>query len=352
MLDKTSTSVGADRRTVLRTVGGASLATIFGSMAASPVTGSEETDEDSEEDGNVVTSSSVSDESASRSTPSIDTIEPVSGDNWSPTGKTFDLGSEGSFHNGITTHGGEVYTLDNSSNRVYRYTEDFELIEEINPSFGGSGLHRGITHHAGKWYTVRQGNGINVFDEEWNFERFKNIDDDIYDIRWYDDRFYVSDRNTGGFFSSSAYIHEYTEDLELIQSTELTDPDGFAQMYVIEGKIYGMEFRGETVYQYTTDYDLEEAYELESDFDNGPTGIGLVDGRWYLNDDSDGELFEYHADYHEESESDEFARYTDENGFVDSEGLLNAGRDFRNGEINTETLNEVTTAFRTGEPLS
>jgi hypothetical protein len=47
----------------------------------------------------------------------------------------------------------------------------------------------------------------------------------------------------------------------------------------------------------------------------------------------------------------ELDKYTEEDGFVDSEGLLDAGSDFRNGEIDAETLNEVASAFRSGEPL-
>lgn len=50
--------------------------------------------------------------------------------------------------------------------------------------------------------------------------------------------------------------------------------------------------------------------------------------------------------------SGEFSKYTDDEGYVDSEGLLDAGADFRAGEIDESTLSEVTSAFRSGEPLS
>lgn len=269
-----------DRRALLRAAGTVAI----GSAAVSTSAGAreEDPDEETEEDRNAI-------DAVAPSSTSADGVEPASGDNWSPTEETIDLGSEGAFHNGITAHDGEVYTLDNDSNRVYRYTTEFELLEEIDPPFEGSGLHRGITYHAGNWYTVRQSDGINVFDEEWNFEQYVEITDQIYDIRWYDDRFYVSDRD--------GYIHEYTEDLDRIETTDIPESAGTGPMYVIEGTIYALDFRGDVVYQYSTDYELEEIYELDSEFDRGPTGIGLIEGKWYLNDDSDGELFEYYSDY-------------------------------------------------------
>jgi hypothetical protein len=46
------------------------------------------------------------------------------------------------------------------------------------------------------------------------------------------------------------------------------------------------------------------------------------------------------------------SKYTDEEGYVDSEGLLDAGADYRNGEISEDRLSEVASAFRSGEPLS
>lgn len=54
----------------------------------------------------------------------------------------------------------------------------------------------------------------------------------------------------------------------------------------------------------------------------------------------------------EDSESEESSRYTNEEGYVDSEGLLDAGADYRNGEIDEDRLSEVASAFRSGEPLS
>lgn len=49
--------------------------------------------------------------------------------------------------------------------------------------------------------------------------------------------------------------------------------------------------------------------------------------------------------------SDSGSPYTDDEGYVDSEGLLDAGADYRNGEINEDRLSEVASAFRSGEPL-
>jgi hypothetical protein len=43
--------------------------------------------------------------------------------------------------------------------------------------------------------------------------------------------------------------------------------------------------------------------------------------------------------------------YTDEKGYVDSEGLLDAGADYRKGKISEDTLSEIASAFRSGEPL-
>lgn len=48
----------------------------------------------------------------------------------------------------------------------------------------------------------------------------------------------------------------------------------------------------------------------------------------------------------------EGSRYTDEDGYVTSEGLLDAGSDYRNGEIGEDKLNKIASAFRSGEPLS
>jgi hypothetical protein len=51
-------------------------------------------------------------------------------------------------------------------------------------------------------------------------------------------------------------------------------------------------------------------------------------------------------------ESPESSPYTDEDGYVDSEGLLDAGADYRNSKIDEDRLSEVASAFRSGEPLS
>lgn len=48
----------------------------------------------------------------------------------------------------------------------------------------------------------------------------------------------------------------------------------------------------------------------------------------------------------------EGSRYTDEDGYVTSEGLLDAGADYRNGEISEDTLSKIAAAFRSGDPLS
>lgn len=47
----------------------------------------------------------------------------------------------------------------------------------------------------------------------------------------------------------------------------------------------------------------------------------------------------------------EGSRYTDEDGYVTSEGLLDAGADYRNGEIGEDKLHKIASAFRSGEPL-
>ena len=57
-------------------------------------------------------------------------------------------------------------------------------------------------------------------------------------------------------------------------------------------------------------------------------------------------------DSEDESESPESSPYTNSEGYVNSEGLLDAGADYRNGEISEGTLSEVASAFRSGEPLS
>ena len=54
----------------------------------------------------------------------------------------------------------------------------------------------------------------------------------------------------------------------------------------------------------------------------------------------------------EPPEPPETSPYTDSGGYVDSEGLLDAGADYRNGEISEDRLSEVASAFRSGEPLS
>jgi hypothetical protein len=51
-------------------------------------------------------------------------------------------------------------------------------------------------------------------------------------------------------------------------------------------------------------------------------------------------------------ETDRTDEYTNSDGYVNSEGLLDAGADHRNGEIDEDTLSEVVSAFRSGEPLS
>jgi hypothetical protein len=51
-------------------------------------------------------------------------------------------------------------------------------------------------------------------------------------------------------------------------------------------------------------------------------------------------------------DSGDLSRYTDSDGYVDTEGLLDAGDDYRNGEIGEDRLSEVASAFRSGEPLS
>jgi outer membrane protein assembly factor BamB len=57
------------------------------------------------------------------------------------------------------------------------------------------------------------------------------------------------------------------------------------------------------------------------------------------------------GDGDDESDPPESSPYTDSEGYVDSEGLLNAGADYRNGEISADKLSEVASAFRSGEPL-
>lgn len=56
--------------------------------------------------------------------------------------------------------------------------------------------------------------------------------------------------------------------------------------------------------------------------------------------------------YVDESDPDSpLAKYTDDEGYVDSEGLLDAGADFRAGEIDASTVEDIASAFRSGTPL-
>jgi outer membrane protein assembly factor BamB len=70
------------------------------------------------------------------------------------------------------------------------------------------------------------------------------------------------------------------------------------------------------------------------------------------NNQADVAYYDYYRKHSTDMTEDPVNKYTDTDGYVDSEGLLDAGADYRNGEIDEDRLNEVASAFRSGEPLS
>lgn len=126
-----------------------------------------------------------------------------------------------------------------------------------------------------------------------------------------------------------------------LAATDSADPDhGFRTAY----KTQGVGWLGS---------DADGIYDARFD--------GLLDDlRFYVGESASGtvaeQLFEDTKGGTSRSDGDDSGsstgRYTDSEGYVDSEGLLDAGADYRNGEISEDRLGEVASAFRSGEPLA